>query len=29
MSAAHTREQIDRAVDAFVRVGRKLGVLEG
>ncbi|MGA9335259.1 MAG: glycine C-acetyltransferase [Rudaea sp.] len=27
MSAAHTREQIDRAVDAFVKVGRKLGVL--
>ena len=27
MSAAHTREQIDRAVDAFVKVGRKLGVV--
>jgi glycine C-acetyltransferase len=27
MSAAHTREQIDRAVDAFVRVGKRLGVL--
>ncbi|HZP67153.1 MAG TPA: glycine C-acetyltransferase [Rudaea sp.] len=28
MSAAHTREHIDRAVDAFVKVGRKLGVLK-
>ena len=28
MSAAHTREQIDRAVDAFVKVGRKLGMLK-
>ena len=28
MSAAHTREQIDRVVTAFVKVGRKLGVLE-
>ena len=28
MSAAHTPEQIDRAVDAFVRVGRRLGVLK-
>jgi glycine C-acetyltransferase len=28
MSAAHTREQIDRAIDAFVRVGRRLGVLK-
>ncbi|KOS75768.1 2-amino-3-ketobutyrate coenzyme A ligase [Burkholderia mallei] len=27
MSAAHTREQIDRAVDAFVRVGKTLGVI--
>ncbi|MEP6484828.1 MAG: glycine C-acetyltransferase [Rudaea sp.] len=27
MSAAHTREQIDRAVAAFVKVGKKLGVL--
>ncbi len=27
MSAAHTREHIDRAVDAFVKVGKKLGVL--
>jgi glycine C-acetyltransferase len=28
MSAAHTREQIDRAVAAFVKVGRELGVLK-
>src|SRR6185437_13846242 len=27
MSAAHTPEQIDRAVDAFARVGRDLGVI--
>ena len=27
MSAAHTREQIDQAVDAFIRVGRRLGVI--
>jgi glycine C-acetyltransferase len=27
MSAAHTPEQIDRAVDAFRRVGRSLGVI--
>jgi glycine C-acetyltransferase len=27
MSAAHTPEQIDRAVDAFTKVGRKLGVV--
>jgi glycine C-acetyltransferase len=29
MSAAHSREQIDRAVAAFVKIGRKLGVLKG
>ena len=29
MSAAHTREHLDRAIDAFVRVGRELGVLGG
>ena len=29
MSAAHTYEQIDRAVAAFVKTGRKLGVLKG
>jgi glycine C-acetyltransferase len=27
MSAAHTPEQVDRAVDAFARVGRSLGVI--
>ena len=29
ISAAHTREQIDTAIDAFKRVGRKLGVIGG
>jgi len=28
MSAAHTRAQIDRAVEAFIKVGRKLAVLK-
>ncbi|WP_147652149.1 glycine C-acetyltransferase [Vulcaniibacterium gelatinicum] len=28
MSAAHTREHLDRAVDAFTRIGRELGVLK-
>jgi glycine C-acetyltransferase len=27
MSAAHTREHLDRAIDAFVRVGKRLGVI--
>lgn len=27
MSAAHTREQLDRAIDAFTRIGKKVGVL--
>jgi glycine C-acetyltransferase len=27
MSAAHTAEQIDRAVAAFAKVGRTLGVI--
>jgi glycine C-acetyltransferase len=27
MSAAHTREHLDRAIDAFTRIGRELGVL--
>jgi glycine C-acetyltransferase len=27
LSAAHTPEQVDRAVDAFTRVGKRLGVL--
>ncbi|RRN79673.1 glycine C-acetyltransferase [Pseudoxanthomonas sp. SGD-10] len=26
MSAAHTREHLDRAIDAFTRIGRELGV---
>ncbi|MFZ5638842.1 MAG: glycine C-acetyltransferase [Pseudomonadota bacterium] len=29
MSAAHTREHLDRAIDAFTRIGRELGVLNG
>ena len=29
MSAAHTREHLDRAIDAFIRVGRELGVIKG
>lgn len=29
ISAAHTREQLDRAIDAFTRIGRELGVLKG
>ena len=28
ISAAHTREQLDRAIDAFTRIGRELGVLK-
>ena len=28
ISAAHTREQLDRAIDAFTRIGRELGVLQ-
>jgi len=28
MSAAHTREQLDRAIDAFISVGRELGVIQ-
>lgn len=27
MSAAHTREQLDRAIEAFTRIGRDLGVI--
>ncbi|MGL4270597.1 MAG: glycine C-acetyltransferase [Plesiomonas sp.] len=27
MSAAHTREQLDRAIDAFIRIGRELKVI--
>jgi len=29
ISAAHTREQLDRAIDAFTRIGRELGVIDG
>jgi glycine C-acetyltransferase len=29
MSAAHSTEQIDRAVDAFVEVGKEMGVIGG
>ena len=29
ISAAHTREQLDRAIDAFTRIGKELGVLKG
>ena len=28
ISAAHTREHLDRAIDAFVRIGRELGVIK-
>lgn len=28
MSAAHTREHLDRAIDAFIRIGQELGVLK-
>ena len=28
VSAAHTREHLDRAIDAFTRIGRELGVLK-
>jgi 7-keto-8-aminopelargonate synthetase-like enzyme len=28
LSAAHTEEQLDRAIAAFVEVGRELGVLK-
>ncbi len=29
ISAAHTREHLDRAIDAYIRIGRELGVLKG
>ncbi|HEY0504314.1 MAG TPA: glycine C-acetyltransferase [Lysobacter sp.] len=29
MSAAHTREHLDRAIAAFIKIGRELGVLKG
>ena len=28
MSAAHTREHLDRCIDAFVRIGKELGVVK-
>ncbi|HET6432543.1 glycine C-acetyltransferase [Dyella sp.] len=28
MSAAHTREHLDRAIDAFTRIGKRLGVID-
>lgn len=28
LSAAHSKEQIDKAVDAFIHIGKKLGVIE-
>lgn len=28
LSAAHSPEQVDAAVDAFVRVGKQLGVIQ-
>jgi len=27
MSAAHTKDELERAVDAFARVGRELGII--
>ncbi len=27
MSAAHSREQLDRAIDAFIRIGKQLGII--
>ena len=29
MSAAHSREHLVRAIDAFTRIGRELGVIKG
>ena len=28
LSAAHTREQLDRCINAFIKVGKELGVLK-
>ena len=28
LSAAHTTEQLDRAIAAFIKVGREMGVLK-
>ncbi|MGU3843442.1 aminotransferase class I/II-fold pyridoxal phosphate-dependent enzyme, partial [Vibrio diabolicus] len=27
MSAAHSREQLDRAIDAFIEVGKDMGLI--
>jgi glycine C-acetyltransferase len=27
LSAAHTREQLDRAIAAFIKVGKEIGVI--
>jgi len=27
MSAAHTREQLDRTIEAFTRIGKDLGII--
>jgi len=29
MSAEHTREQLDRAIEAFIRIATELGVIGG
>ena len=28
LSAAHTREQLDKCINAFIKIGRELGVLK-
>lgn len=28
ISAAHTREQLDQAIDAFIKIGRELDVIQ-
>ena len=28
MSAAHTKQQLDKAIEAFIQVGKELGVIE-
>ena len=28
LSAGHTKKQIDKAVEAFIKVGKKLGVIK-
>ena len=27
MSAAHSREQLDKAIDAFIEVGKEMGII--